>query len=137
MSAGAKYGLFLGFILGSVTAFAPPPVLAAVWLLLALQLLVGAAVTWRRTHLPFAAAAMTTGGAALVLAAWWGGGVLELSAYSNVQLAVLVALLIAGPVLFAVESRRSPVAWKAWAETAERSSLRDMLALRHIPSLRS
>ena len=137
MSASAKYGLLLAFILTAATAFAPPAVLAAVWLLLALQLFLGTAVTWRRTRLPFAAAAMATAGVALVLAAWWGGGVLELTAYSVVQLAVLAALIAAGPALLVVESRRNPAAWKAWTETVERSSLRDMLALRHIPSLRN
>lgn len=135
MSAGAKYGLLLGLVVGTVIATAPGRVLAALWLILALQLAVAAVVTWRRTRLAFATAAMLTGSGTLMLLAYWTFSGLPLPERSWPELLYFIALVAAIPAFFWLESHRSAEQWKVWGEAMEKATLKDMLFLRHIPSL--
>lgn len=135
MSAGAKYGLLLGLVVGVVMATAPGRVLAALWLVLAMQLAVAGVVTWRRTRLAFSTAAMLTGSGTLMLLAYWTFSGRPLLERSWPELLFFIALVAVGPAFFWLESHRSAEQWKAWREVMEKATLKDMLFLRHIPSL--
>jgi hypothetical protein len=137
MNAGARYGLLISIPLMLLLILAPQPVGGvAVLGLMAVQLLVGAALVWRRTGLKYATSSMLAGAvgtAALAYLLATGAAVFSLSAGWAVA---LVLLLISGPVLFAVEARANPDKWQAWREFMEHKSVADMLRGRHIPHLR-
>jgi hypothetical protein len=116
---------------------APQPVAGvAVLGLMAVQLLVGAVVVWRRTGLKYATSSLLTGAVGAAVLAYLlatGAAVFSLSAGWAVA---VVLLLISGPLLFALEARANPDKWRAWREFMEHKSAMDVLRGRHIPHLR-
>lgn len=137
MNAGARYGIFVSIPLILLLILAPQPVAAvAVLGLMAVQLLVGAVLVWRRTGLKYATSSMLAGAlGAAVLAYLFATGAAVFSLSAGWAVAI-VLLLIAGPVLFAVEAWANPEKWRAWREFMEHKSAMDVLRGRHIPRLR-
>lgn len=137
MNAGARYGLMIGIPLALLLILAPQPVAGvAVLGLMAVQLLVGAVLVWRRTGLKYATSSMLAGAVgAAVLAYLLASGAAVFSLSAGWAVAV-VLLLISGPVLFAVEAWANPEKWQAWREFMENKSAMDVLRGRHIPRLR-
>jgi hypothetical protein len=136
MLGSAMYGVLLAAAFFALTRLAPQPAGSLVlWLLLAGQLSRGAAITWRRTRLPFAMAAMLTGaGAFAILAvATVLGHVFPLL---PVGWAVAVyGLIVAGAVCLLIESRVHRRKWSQWKSFMEHKSAWDILLGRHIPDL--
>jgi hypothetical protein len=133
----AIYGFFIGIGALLFMQNAPQPVGSILWWgFFAGQLIFGAVLCWRRTRLPLATAAMgiaaVTSGMLSVLAAvghefpdlphqWWlpvGAG------------------LVAGPLLFLVESRIHRSRWKLWRQYMEPKTAGDIFRDRHIPDMR-
>ncbi|MBW3572962.1 MAG: hypothetical protein KY467_17845 [Gemmatimonadetes bacterium] len=136
MSPVFRYGLLAGVAAAILLILAPQPQGAvAAFALVAAQLLAGAAILWRRTGLKYATASLITGAAGAALIAYLFAAGLELFSLSAAPVAAAV-LLIAGPVLFAVEARANPAKWRAWREQVENASVVDLLRGRHIPHLR-
>ncbi len=117
------YGLVLGAGFVVAVEMAPQPVGSVVWWsLVAGQLSWGAAITWRRTRLPFATAAMLVGagGAAiLTVAALLGYVFLFLPLAWVVPVCSLIAV---GPICFFLESRLHPREWAHWRTYMEHKS---------------
>ena len=135
MAAGTKYGLLLGLVVSVVIVTGSTRVLAALWLILALQLAVAGVVTWRRTKLMFSPAAMLAGSGTLMLLAYWTFNGRPLTERSWPELVFFLTLIAVGPAFFWLESHRSAEQWKAWGGAMEKATMKDMLLLRHIPSL--
>jgi hypothetical protein len=136
MNGGARYGLLFGIVYSAVHFLAPQPAGdAALWLLIGLQLLIGAVMTWRRTRMPFAAAGDVLGSAFSFTASW-----LLLRGYTVDTLPIrwIIALLLtaaAMALLIGIETRVNRPKWEAWRKYMEGSSALDILLGRHIPRL--
>lgn len=138
MQGSAVYGacLAVGFVV--VQRVAPEPIgWVAVWSFFAVQLGWGAALTWRRTALPFATAAMVTGAVlscSLAVLAAIGHPYPHLMPESWV---LLGGGLVLAPLFLLLESRTNPSKWKHWARHMESKSAWDILTYRHIPEMRT
>jgi hypothetical protein len=136
MRGAMVYGGCLGLGFATAQWFAQPIVWVVCWTALTLQLGWGAALTWRRTALPFATMGMLLGGTAT-------GALAVLSVVGFVfpalplRLAVPVySLVVAVPLCFLIESRVHRAAWLQWQEYMRAMSAIDIVRGRHIPNLR-
>lgn len=136
MSAGIRYGLFLG--LGMVLLFdvAPQPTGAvAFWALQTVQLTIYSAVTWRRTGL--VVSTVGGGGAALasfVLMVLHAAGY-SWSTFPKPWAWVVYVLIAMVPVSVIAESKIHGSEWNRWKRHMEGMGLTDVLLMRHIPNL--
>jgi hypothetical protein len=135
-SGGARYGLMLGLVWAICHFVAPQPAGdAAFWLLIALQALHGAVMTWRRMRLPLTALGDTliAGFAAAIAALFLGGYTPQTLPLRDWLLLMVVAAIAA--ILLLVEPRLHPAAWEAWRNETEKASALDILLGRHVPRL--
>jgi hypothetical protein len=138
MTAAGTYGFALGTATVILGSLAPQPGgSVALWTVLAFDLLTAAAVTWRRTGMPFATASMVSGAAQLGLMAWLafhGHRLLDMSADRLVAFGLWIAV---GVALLYLESLVNKEKWQIWKDHTERVSFWGMLLMRHIPQLRN
>jgi hypothetical protein len=106
------------------------------WAVVAVQLAIAAAVTWRRTRLALSTTAMALGSifsVGVVVAAAGGRG---WPALLRDDWHLLVPCLLVAPLLLLAESRLHREQWRHWRAHMTTCSLLDVLALRHIPDWR-
>ena len=136
MTAGIKYGLFVGTAYGLLCVFAPQPGGAVIfWLIQTLQLTTYTFVTWHRTRLVVS----TIGGVAATVASGLLLG-LHAAGYTWETIptpwtAPLYGLMIVVPACVMSESWLHRGEWNEWREHVEAMGLWDMLLMRHIPTL--
>jgi hypothetical protein len=135
MSGVARYGVILGVSGAAVFGMRNPTALALLFLLLSLQLLLGAFMVWKRLQLPCSTAAMLSGAATMLLFSVWSFGGQHIFERPWPELLAVAVLVANGPVLLWLDSRRHAERWEAWGRAVEGASLRDMLLFRHFRQL--
>ena len=140
MTAGAKYGFFLAIIFIALTNWAPQPAGSIVlWSAITIETAVLERIVWKRLRLPWFAAggvAALIACAAMVPISTRGLDMFSMSRFLPAPLFVLwwICWLLV-PLTLGIEALRGSREWRAWSEHMEHVTLRDMLALRHIPNL--
>jgi hypothetical protein len=136
MSAGIRFGVFLGLLFGIVMVALDPP--TAGFVVFGAVALHGARSAWilhSRTPFRNLVGALVIGVVVSAVIA-----VLSFSEPDGVFAVLhtspwLFGLLLLAPIALMAESRLHPDAWKAWRDRVERSSLVDLLTGRSVPRL--
>jgi hypothetical protein len=137
MAAGALYGLFLAVVTVVLTTVLPAALgWTILWAALSLQLIIGAAVVWRRTALPAMTFAFAWGGAAAsVFAVMCARGQLFEDLYSRAPITLTIVVFL-GPLVMFSEKWLHRAKWQALKLMSDEATFLDVLAFRHIPDLR-
>ncbi|HVR75274.1 MAG TPA: hypothetical protein VMT52_13135 [Planctomycetota bacterium] len=130
---GLQFGVFFALLFVFSWVLFPSALAVPVFLfLVAFQFLLGAILTLCRTRLRLVPLGLLFGSLGVLI-----GGTRWLPGDWSALLALCQwACLLAGTLCFLLESRLQPAEFQAWGDRQWRSSLIDMLLMRHIPDLR-
>ncbi len=136
MLGSMMYGILVGLGFYALARVAPQPAGSLLcWSLIAVQLVRGAAITWRRTHLPFATTSMLSAAASasIIATATWSGYTFPLLPITW-SISAFGLLAVAGGCML-LESSVHPREWSQWKTFMDGKSVWDIALGRHIPEL--
>jgi len=137
MSAGAKYGLFLGLLFGLSDRV--PGLAILLWTVLSIQAAVGLWIIWRRLQLPwFLVGSIASLAVSLLMIPISARG-LNLATIVGVLPLPAVAAIWLGiawvPLSLGLESLRDSPELRAWRARADQASLWEVITFRHVPHM--
>ena len=137
MSAGAKYGLFLGLLGGFIDRV--PGLAIAFWTILSIQAAVGLWITWRRLRLPWLlVGSIAWLAVSLIMIPISARGLNLVTIVNELPLPAVAAIWLGVawvPLSLGLESLRDSPEWRAWRARADRASLWEMITFRHVPHM--